>query len=285
MGRRTVIGQGYYSELPFRSLSQNLLPYFHGFTEDFKYLTLIERTLLFRMKQKGLIVKILSFLRPKFYDRITWTLVITGLGLISTSTIERIIWLMLERTIKIPIVEDIEPIYGLIVVILGLIYNTGIKYLEYKKELLTNVTPKEILIQHDLDLKLLNRIREILPSNGSIGFLRDNNFAGFGFRWSSMDQLHEFIIESKKPEFRFIDNELQDLLEHLIKNISEFLRKLSANSFTSNAHTETSSIPSDMEIENPNQFWEIVNYLNERQTESWKYYDLLVSKGRRALGE
>lgn len=237
------------------------------------------------MKNKELIFKLLEFFKPKFYNRITWVLIIGGLGLFSTPLIERILYALLEKIINIPISDENASIYGVIVIFLGLIYNSGINYLEYKKELLSQNISEQERIQRTLDLKLLNRIREILPSDGSIEYLKERNFAGFGFRWTDLSQLKNYITEEAKPEFTFIDSELETIRKDLTTNIYEFLSKLSVNSWYLEHSQDIASVPQEWEIDQPERFWGVVNYLSERQDKSWQAYELLISTGRRKLGE
>lgn len=236
------------------------------------------------MTNKEFILKILKFLRPKFYNKITWVLIIGGLGLFSTPLIEKIINALTEKYFDFPISDENASIYGILIIILALIYNLTVNYLDFKVEKLSKLDSPEHKIQKELDLKLYRRIREILPSDGSIAFIRTNNFAGFSFDWKIMDQLDDFIHESNKPEFKFIDEELENLRYDLTKNIDEFLSILSGNSFYLKK-SDRASVPEEWETDQPDRFWEVVNKLSERQQNSWKYYSELIIKGRIKLGE
>ena len=163
-------------------------------------------------------------------------------------------------------------------------YNLSVNYLESKTEKWSKKETPEQKIQKELDLKLYRKIREILPSDGSISFIRTNNFAGFSFDWKRMEQLDEFIHESNKPEFKFIDKELEKLRTDLTKNIDEFLSILSVNSFYLK-NSDRASVPEDWEIDQPDRFWDVVNQLSERQRNSWDNYSELIIKGREKLGE
>ena len=61
----------------------------------------------------------------------------------------------------------------------------------------------------DLDRKALARLKELLPPLNSIGFIRQNNFAGFGFRRSNLDDFPNYLAECEDPAFEFIDAELE----------------------------------------------------------------------------
>lgn len=236
------------------------------------------------MTNKEFVFGLLRFLRPKFYNKITWILIIGGLGLFSTPIFERIINAFTEKYFDFPISDENASIYGIIIIALALMYNLSVNYLEFRTEKWSKKETPEQKIQKDLDLKLYRKIREILPSDGSISFIRTNNFAGFSFDWKRMEQLDEFIHESNKPEFKFIDKELEKLRTDLTKNIDEFLSILSVNSFYLK-NNDRASVPEEWEIDQPDRFWDVVNKLSERQQNSWNYYSELIIKGREKLGE
>ena len=237
------------------------------------------------MTNKEFILKVLHFIKPKFYDKITWTLIISGLGLFTTPLFEKLLSALIEKYANVKILDENASNYGLIIILLGLVYNITAKLIEYKIVIIEREPSPEQKLHKQLDLNLLRRIREILPSNGSIAFIKRNNFAGFSFDWDEMEQLHAFITETEKPEFRFIDSELETFKESLSINIRAFLNKLASNSFYVNGSSKRASIPEDWEISQPDRFFEVVDFLDEKKANAWSSYNELINIGRRKLGD
>jgi len=75
-----------------------------------------------------LVLKILNFFRPKFYNRITWVVVCAGISMMSTSFIEKIIEVLFEKTFNLSLTATSDVAWGFGLVCIGLIYhliNTG----------------------------------------------------------------------------------------------------------------------------------------------------------------
>ncbi len=63
---------------------------------------------------------------------------------------------------------------------------------------------------------------KILPWEGSISFIRRNNFAGFSFDLDHLKDLYEFEYHCKNPAFEFIDPDMEQLRASLLDSIAEF---------------------------------------------------------------
>lgn len=76
-----------------------------------------------------LVLKILNFFRPKFYNRITWVVVCAGISMMSTSLIEKIVEVLFEKTFNLALTGSSDVAWGFGLVCTGLIYhliNTGL---------------------------------------------------------------------------------------------------------------------------------------------------------------
>ena len=124
----------------------------------------------------------------------------------------------------------------------------------------------------------------ILHWNGSIQFLRENNFAGFAFRWSRLDNLIRFIRECNNPILEFVDPDLEGLRANLLTAIKEFMSELSIQSWPLPHNSEMQQVPPEWEIEQPDRFHSIVKYLHDKADEICNGYDSLVKTAVRKLG-
>ncbi len=106
------------------------------------------------------IIKIIKLFKPEFYNKITWTVVITGLALIGTPLWEEIISAIINKEYNLKITSGGNEVWGYLLVALGLLYNllskTISQYIEYKQS--HNIENKKVA--HDL--KIFNESLEIL---------------------------------------------------------------------------------------------------------------------------
>ncbi|MFD2907874.1 hypothetical protein ACFSX9_03905 [Flavobacterium ardleyense] len=138
-----------------------------------------------------------------------------------------------------------------------------------------------------LDFELFDRIKtDLLPPNGTIAFLRHNNFAGFAFRIDNLDDIYKFEYEFTKPDFEFIEPEMENILRELKKHTAEFTSLIGLNTWsTSNKNINANTVPPEWEIEQPEKFRDIVNKIHTETRGICSNYDKLIKAGRRKLTE
>ena len=137
-----------------------------------------------------------------------------------------------------------------------------------------------------LDKELFSKIKtKILPVSGSISFIRTNNFAGFTFRTEYIKDLDSFCQYIEKPDFEFIDRELNIYLEQLKVEISKFQTIIALNTWPiRNPNIDANTVPPEWEDEQPERFWKVVNEIHSTAGEICKNYDGLIKLGKRKLG-
>lgn len=136
----------------------------------------------------------------------------------------------------------------------------------------------------ETDKKVFELFINILPWNGSIQFIRENNFDGFAFGWNRLDDFSRFIHECNNPILEFVDPDLEGLRANLLQAIKEFMTKLSTQSWPLKNNSELQQVPPEWEIEQPDRFHSVVNYLHNKADEICKGYDTLVKTAVRKLG-
>lgn len=136
-----------------------------------------------------------------------------------------------------------------------------------------------------LDFELYNRIKdELLPANGSIAFIREYNFAGFAFRNDYLEDIYTFEYEFTKPDFEFIDTELEAVLTKLKRHTTDFISLIGKNTWRiNNPNINANTVPPEWEIEQPERFREVVREIHDSTYAICVNYDLLIRIGRRKL--
>ena len=133
----------------------------------------------------------------------------------------------------------------------------------------------------ELDKKIFIKITQILKSDGVMAFVRDNNFAGFGFERTSLAPLHEFEHYCHTPESEFMDVDLEGLKLKLFEYIDKFTSYISVNTFP--LQGGLNSVPEEWEYEQPERFEKVVETIHSLSGEIWDTYCELVKLGRRKL--
>lgn len=134
----------------------------------------------------------------------------------------------------------------------------------------------------EADKQVLRDFLEVVPSNGSIRFLRTNNF-NFSFETKRLEDIERFACDRGGPEHEFLDAELESARVALRERCIAFLGTLVGNAFpTNNANRE--GVPSEWEDEQPERFKQAVMEISEAADVVCESYDSLVRMARRKLG-
>lgn len=165
-----------------------------------------------------------------------------------------------------------------IIFLFCLILSTIINYRKRKKVVSFEYDDKTLA----LDIELFNRIRnELLPQEGTIYWLRHNNFAGFSFDVEKLEPLDDIEYENKKSDFEFLNPELEKIRLELLQEISTFTTLMAENTYPNQNGRQ--SVPADLETEDHVMFWEIVNEIHANKHRLCDKYDELIRMGRKIL--
>lgn len=148
--------------------------------------------------------------------------------------------------------------------------NTGIVYLsdDYLK----------------VDHRLFQKIREMLPGDTIIKFLREHDYGG-SFPRIYHVPLYDFIEWSELPETEFFNATLEAMRAELESSIRQFLKACSGRIFRHH-NSDWLSIPSEwLEKDKKTQqrFWDAQKTLNKLAANICEQYDKFISQGRKIL--
>jgi hypothetical protein len=135
-------------------------------------------------------------------------------------------------------------------------------------------------LQAEADKKILRDLLEIMPSNGSIRFVRDNSF-GNSFKWEWLKDIEVFFYDRAGPEHEFLDSELEMARGKLHKECGALLDVLSLNTWTTEKGFQ--SIPQEWEWENPTRWKETLSEFRTARNAVCSTYDDLVRLARKKL--
>jgi hypothetical protein len=112
-------------------------------------------------------------------------------------------------------------------------------------------------LQAEADKKILRDLLETVPSNGSIRFLRDNNWAGFSFDMERLRNIKAFFYDRDGPEHEFLDSKLEMARRKFRDECDSLLEVLAMNTWSTEKGFYT--VPPEWEWENPKRFEDTVN--------------------------
>jgi hypothetical protein len=127
-------------------------------------------------------------------------------------------------------------------------------------------------------------LKDLLPSDGAIHFVRFNNYAGYSFHLSRHRDFDRFLDACEFPEFEFIDPDLEGLRADLKEHTTEFVGLIGQNTWRLREDTEgRSSVPPEWADDEPERFDHVVNQIHGATTRICDTYDSLVRLARRRL--
>lgn len=118
------------------------------------------------MKRMELITKILGFLRPKYYNGLTKIIVFAGLALLSKPLWIDLLYLFLGASN--PTLQAVNPLWGIVLVVIALSYNTLLRYFDWKFPIEDEPAFKNTIVKQYTCIEELSQ--EIYP------LLRDNEY-------------------------------------------------------------------------------------------------------------
>lgn len=133
-----------------------------------------------------------------------------------------------------------------------------------------------------VDRRLFTEIREVLPSTGSIAFIRKHDYAG-SFHKDDHQDFQEFLTFCDRPEVEFLDSDLESLRARLVESVGSFIRALGANRFPTHEKSYY-SVPSEWEWKEPERFRSALEVIHKGADQLCAAYDELIRSGRRRLG-
>ena len=181
------------------------------------------------------IEKIIRLLKPKYYNRITYVIVICG-----TSLLTKPIWLDLlnafletnnnnNKDFQISIIGNWDWLLGLVVIIIGLIYNTRNRLIDLKSEPKSQPEYKNVLqLKHKTFEEVCETLYPILKDNEYIFFtVGPNSGANFeGELRTDLTIWYKYRSESILPNNRKIKEVLNSNSDLFDRDTSELANKM-----------------------------------------------------------
>jgi len=138
----------------------------------------------------------------------------------------------------------------------------------------------------ELDRKLFIEIRDILPSDKApIAYLRSHDYDG-SFPDGIHDKLDEFLHKCLRPDFEFMDFDLEGLRTKLAYLINKFLEAIGQFTYPLDGRPDRNGVPYEWELgsaEEQKQYHDSIRQLNDLSMKVCETYDEFIRLGRRKL--
>ena len=135
---------------------------------------------------------------------------------------------------------------------------------------------------NESDKKILQDFLGIVPSSGSIDFVRNFNFAGWSFDMNRLDDIHRFWTDRRAPEHEFLDPELEDYRKIFWERCASLLNLIAIKTFPTSTEG-WNSIPEEWEENSPERFKRAVDEIHTASEALCNTYDEFVRFARKKL--
>jgi len=169
-----------------------------------------------------------KYLKPKFYNKITWLLVFAGVSLISTSLIERILEGIVEKVIQLDPTGGNSWLFGLALIILGLSYNLLNVYLEETSK--RNVNKEKHLELSAHDLRNFEKLDAVLPEKDVLTII-DAIATNHMFEKDQKAIIEGYFYLASETVNRYLIDEIEKANIEYLSSINEFCSFLSQHFF------------------------------------------------------
>ena len=185
---------------------------------------------------KEQVIKLILLLRPKYYNRFTWLVVLAGISLVTPSIFENILNEFLKTKFHFNIISEQDGLYGITLIIGGLIYNGWVHYLELKRENVWENTKREENIKNTIhDSKIFETSDNILNEEELNTIL--NQLYNHEINLDNIKKIWAYNNYYKLNSNKFLNKELSAKNEAFSENLKE-LSTFLATKFFPAKHSE-----------------------------------------------
>lgn len=160
------------------------------------------------------ILKIIEFIRPRFYNKITWLVVISGLSIMSTPLWLALINALLKKELNFSFSGENDLFWGFLLCITGLIYHIISTVLHELALVVTSREKRARTLAHDTIIfeRLNNQLQEEFLEK-VIAHLETSD----AIYWDDFSTIERFSQLATQAGNSFVSPELKEKTEVLIK--------------------------------------------------------------------
>lgn len=185
----------------------------------------------------GKIEKIFRMFFPEFSNKVTWVVVITGIGLTSSSILQNILNEVLKKEFNIQLLGNYDSLIGMCLIALGLTHNILLQREKTKIEVNgkfdSESETKALAREHDIKLfeKITKGFEEFYLTE-YISSLNDDH----SYSRNDKVRLRDFVYYSQETEYDFINTELNEKFTEFGHSLSKVMNWTALHFFHHPSH-------------------------------------------------
>ncbi|WP_318432168.1 hypothetical protein [Photobacterium leiognathi] len=165
------------------------------------------------------VIKLIEVLKPKFYNKITWLIVVFGLSLMTTPLWITILNAILGKTLDLSITNDSDALWGFLLCCLGLAYhllNTSLH------EVALSVTSKATLEKKELhDKSIFIQLNDIIDED-TLGYIIYYLRSDHSLYRERDERIRNFVIKATSSSNSFLCKDINDKTKLLCESLTKF---------------------------------------------------------------
>jgi len=174
------------------------------------------------------IYKLIKLLKPEFYNKITWAVVIAGLALLSTSLIDKIISAVFELSFQIKLTDRNDAVIGIALVIIGLGYHLLIRKMEISETFKNNKIESDKKTKHDTDIF---HASESIMDEATFKNIIDWIATDHSYESDQVKKLDDYYFHCREHNNAYINSELEEAKSGFLDKLYTLREFVSYNFF------------------------------------------------------
>lgn len=174
---------------------------------------------------------------PEFSNKVTWAVIIAGLGLTSSSILQNILNEIFTKEFNIRIIGNYDSLVGLALITLGLIHNILLQREKTKIEVKgifdNEIEKKALSREHDVKLyqKITRDFEEFYLTEYISSLTSDHSYSR-----SDKVRLQDFVYYSQETEYDFLNAELNVKFTEFGQSLSKVMNWTALHFFHHPSH-------------------------------------------------
>jgi hypothetical protein len=183
------------------------------------------------------IEKVFRLFFPEFSNKVTWVVVITGIGLTSSSILQNILNEILKKEFNIQILGNYDSLIGMGLIALGLTHNILLQREKTKIEVNgkfdSELERKTLTREHDLTLyqKITKGFEEYYLTEYISSLTDDHSYSR-----NDKVRLRDFVYYSQETEYDFLNAELNEKFIEFGQSLSKVMNWTALHFFQHPSH-------------------------------------------------
>lgn len=152
-------------------------------------------------------IRLVKLFRPEFYNKLTWTIVVAGISIMSTTLVDRLVDYFMEVSFHIKVTDGNDSLFGFLLVVAGLSYHFVSRNVELREKAVFDKEKK--LKNNNHDASVFERLAQIMEEQ-SLKEILDWVGMDHAYESNEIRRIDNFCREARKRENSYLDAEIEN---------------------------------------------------------------------------